>query len=102
MFGRDIVSETDITITLAEHLLGKLAPGHTYVIDHRVKGKGKCECGCGVQPNFGSTGIGMYIYSVVNSGFCLIFFTQLSVLKILPYFKIAWTWKCNVLDCSYF
>lgn len=39
MFGRDIVSETDITITLAEHLLGKLAPGHTYVIDHRVKEK---------------------------------------------------------------
>ena len=66
VFGRDIVSKTDITITLAEHLLGKLAPEHTYVIDHRVKGKGKCKCGCGVQPNFGSTGIGMCIYTQQN------------------------------------
>ena len=53
------VSETDITIALAEHLLGRLAPGQTYIIDDRVKGK--CGCGCGVEPEFGNTGIGLYI-----------------------------------------
>ena len=57
------VSETDITIALAEHLLGRLAPGHTYImIDDRVKGK--CICGCGVEPEFGKTGIGLYIHVV--------------------------------------
>ena len=56
------VSETDITIALAEHLLGRLAPGQTYFIDVRVKGK--CICGCGVEPEFGKTGIGLYIHVV--------------------------------------
>lgn len=59
---KKVNSETDITIALAEHLLGKLSPGKSYTIDSRVKKKGKCRCGfshCKSDPGFGSTGIGM-------------------------------------------
>lgn len=58
---KKVNSETDITIALAEHLLGKLSPGKSYTIDSRVKKKGKCRCGfshCKSDPGFGSTGIG--------------------------------------------
>ena len=54
-------SETEITVALAEHLLGKLSPGKSYTIDARVKRKGRCRCGfdhCKSEPLFGSTGIG--------------------------------------------
>lgn len=52
------ITETDLTIVLAEHLLGKLAPGGSYVIDANTKNKDKCKCGCGVYPAYESTGIG--------------------------------------------
>ena len=47
-----------MTVALAEHLLGKLAQGDTYIIDNRMKGKGPCQCGCGKEPTFSPTGIG--------------------------------------------
>jgi hypothetical protein len=62
-------SETDITIAIAEHLLGKLCPGQSYLIDSRVKRKGKCRCGlkhCKSDPTFGSTGIGMYMFHKIG------------------------------------
>ncbi|XP_061183614.1 uncharacterized protein LOC133191883 [Saccostrea echinata] len=52
------VTETDISITLAEHLLGKLAPEESYKIDNKARGKKNCRCGCKVTPVFGGTGIG--------------------------------------------
>lgn len=51
-------TETDISITLAEHLLGKLAPGESYTIDNKARGKKSCRCGCKVTPVFDGTGIG--------------------------------------------
>ena len=54
-------SKTAITVALAEHLLGKLAPGHSFIINDGSKNKENCKCGCDVAPNYGSTGIGMYI-----------------------------------------
>lgn len=54
-------SGTEIAVTLAEHLLGKLAPEKSYVVDEKLKRKGKCRCGykfCESDPMFGSTGIG--------------------------------------------
>lgn len=53
-------TETDITVGFTEHLLGRLAPGQSYIIDSTKKGK--CKCGCNVDPKFGSTGIGMIKY----------------------------------------
>ncbi|KAK3090913.1 hypothetical protein FSP39_015683 [Pinctada imbricata] len=58
---KKVYSETEITIALAEHLLGKLSPGKSYTIDSKVKKKGKCSCGfshCKSNPAFGGTGIG--------------------------------------------
>ncbi|XP_061197458.1 uncharacterized protein LOC133205635 [Saccostrea echinata] len=49
-------TDTDFTIAVAEHLLGKLAPGQSYHIDSR--GKEGNRCGCEVQPSYGNTGIG--------------------------------------------
>ncbi|XP_052680844.1 uncharacterized protein LOC128161572 [Crassostrea angulata] len=49
----------DITVAYAEHFLGKLAPGKSYIIDDEAEKKGlKCKCGYNVDPNLGSTGIG--------------------------------------------
>ena len=58
--------ESDMTIALAEHLLGRLAPGKSYVIDNRARGKKEEKCKCGLEhcigkPVFESTGIGMLI-----------------------------------------
>lgn len=47
-----------MTVALAEHLLGKLAPGESHIIDGKVKGNGLCQCGCNQKPNYSSTGIG--------------------------------------------
>nr|XP_022308362.1 uncharacterized protein LOC111114362 [Crassostrea virginica] len=52
-----------MTIALAEHLLGRLAPGKSYVIDNRARGKKEEKCKCGLEhcigkPVFESTGIG--------------------------------------------
>ena len=52
------VTETDITIALAEHLLGELAPGESYIVDDKVRGKYSCRCGCEVVPVFDATGVG--------------------------------------------
>ena len=54
-------SKTAITVALAEHLLGKLAPEQSFVINDDSKNKENCKCGCDVAPNYGSTGIGMCI-----------------------------------------
>lgn len=46
---------------MAEHLLGKLSPGKSYIIDSGIERKGKCGCGfdhCNSDPVFGSTGLG--------------------------------------------
>lgn len=62
-------SGTEIAVTLAEHLLGKLAPGKSYVVDEKVKRKGKCRRGyefCESDPMFGSTGIGMFCFEKFN------------------------------------
>nr|XP_022288113.1 uncharacterized protein LOC111100476 isoform X3 [Crassostrea virginica] len=73
---RKVNSDTDTTIALAEHLLGKLSPGKSYIIDSRVKRKGKCRCGfnhCKSDPVFGSTGIG---HEEVWHGFIDIIFSS--------------------------
>lgn len=57
--GKSTVTETDITISLAEHLLGKLAPGESYILDSKAKGKKSCRCGCKKEPTFSYTGIGI-------------------------------------------
>ena len=58
--------ESDMTIALAEHLLCRLAPGKSYVIDNRAQRKKEEKCKCGLEhcigkPVFESTGIGMLI-----------------------------------------
>lgn len=55
------ITKTDINIVFAEHLLGKLAPGGSYIIDANTKNKDTCRCGCGVYPSFESTGIGKHL-----------------------------------------
>lgn len=53
--------EMEITVALAEHLLGQLSPGQSYVIDSRFNSNGKCSCGedhCKASPKYGSNGIG--------------------------------------------
>ena len=55
-------SKTAITVALAEHLLGKLAPEQSFVINDHSKKKENCKFGCDVAPNYGSTGIGMYVH----------------------------------------
>ncbi|KAK3090966.1 hypothetical protein FSP39_016095 [Pinctada imbricata] len=51
-----------LAVALSEHLLGNLAPGHSFVIDKRTRGKTKkCKCGmedCKAKPVFRDTGIG--------------------------------------------
>lgn len=54
-------SETAMTVTLAEHLFKKLAPGQNYAIDNRTSGKNECACGsknCKHEKHFECTGIG--------------------------------------------
>ncbi|XP_062580626.1 uncharacterized protein LOC134242536 isoform X2 [Saccostrea cucullata] len=59
VFGESQVSETDMKIAVAEHLLGKISTGCTCIIDiNKLKDKGRCKCGCGMFPSFGYTGIG--------------------------------------------
>ncbi|XP_062597009.1 uncharacterized protein LOC134258459, partial [Saccostrea cucullata] len=59
VLGKNPFSKTDISVALAEHLLGKLSSDCTYVIDHKLAtGKGTCKCGCEKLPHFGNTGIG--------------------------------------------
>lgn len=64
-----------MTIALAEHLFGKLAPGQSYVIDNRVRGKKEkemCQCRldhCHGRPKFDCTGIGKW----TSSSHCIMF-----------------------------
>lgn len=56
--------EIEMTVALAEHLLGQLSPGQLYVIDSSFKSNGKCSCGednCKSSPKYGSNGIGKNI-----------------------------------------
>lgn len=81
-------SGTEIAVTLAEHLLGKLAPGKSYVVDEKVKRKGKCRCGyefCESDPMFGSTGIGMFSFKRIQSYFlytCLMSIFQSCIFQL--------------------
>ena len=59
VLNMDDASETDISVAFGEHLLGLLAPGKTYRVDGRSKGKRRCQCGCDAFPAFNNTGIGM-------------------------------------------
>ena len=64
-------SELDITVAIAEHLLGKLAPGKSYKIDDKSKGKHGCKCGlehCKKESKFGITGIGTCMFYLMSSG----------------------------------
>lgn len=59
--------EMEMTVALAEHLLGQLSPGQLYVIDSSFKSNGKCSCGedhCKSSPKYGSNGIGKNIYYI--------------------------------------
>ncbi|XP_078340413.1 uncharacterized protein LOC111109526 isoform X4 [Crassostrea virginica] len=58
VLNMDDASETDISVAFGEHLLGLLAPGKTYRVDGRSKGKRRCQCGCDAFPAFNNTGIG--------------------------------------------
>lgn len=56
--------EIEMTVALAEHLLGQLSPGQLYVIDSSFKSNGNCSCGednCKSNPKYGSNGIGKNI-----------------------------------------
>lgn len=55
---RKDLTEGEVAVTLTEHLLGKLAPGDSYVDDGNARGKGPCLCGCNKSPKYRSTGIG--------------------------------------------
>ncbi|XP_048740877.2 uncharacterized protein LOC125654832 [Ostrea edulis] len=52
--------ENEITVTLAEHLLGRLSPGQSYVINSRAKSRETCSCGEDHEnnPTYRNTGIG--------------------------------------------
>uniref|UniRef100_K1QJP2 Uncharacterized protein n=1 Tax=Magallana gigas TaxID=29159 RepID=K1QJP2_MAGGI len=55
---RKDLTEGEVAVTLTEHLLGKLAPGDSYVDDGKARGNGPCLCGCNESPKYRSTGIG--------------------------------------------
>lgn len=51
-----------MSVTLAEHLFKRLAPGESYVIDGNAPKQNCCACGsitCMNYPVFGNTNIGM-------------------------------------------
>lgn len=57
---REEIAEGKLSVTLAEHLFQKLAPGQGYMIDNNTKGKDHCSCGsCKQCPKSGNTYIGM-------------------------------------------
>ncbi|XP_062615123.1 uncharacterized protein LOC134276851 [Saccostrea cucullata] len=66
------VTETDITVCLAEHLIGRLAPRESCVLNSMLKGN-NCRCGCQKEPTFSPTGIG---HELVWHGFVDIIFSS--------------------------
>ncbi|XP_061163838.1 uncharacterized protein LOC133172986 [Saccostrea echinata] len=68
------VSDVEMTVALGEHLLGRLAPGQSCVINSKVNGKERCSCQldhCMKIAKFGNTGIG---HEAVWHGFVDIMF----------------------------
>lgn len=66
--------ECEMSVTLAEHLFKRLAPGESYVIDGNAHEKNRCACGSGTcinDPVFGNTNIGMIPFFSKNSIFIL-------------------------------
>lgn len=60
--GDESCQKNELTVALAEHLLGRLAPRQSYIIDSRAKRNGRCSYGekhCQKDPTYGSTGIGI-------------------------------------------
>lgn len=58
--NKENISEVEISVTLAEHLLKKLAPGQQYLVDNGASVK-PCSCGyaaCRSDPKTGNTDIG--------------------------------------------
>lgn len=47
-----------VTVAVGEHLLGKLAPGGSHIINENVKEMMSCQCGCNERPVYSYTGIG--------------------------------------------
>lgn len=58
---KEKIAEGKLSVTLAEHLFEKLAPGQDYMIDSKTKKKNCCSCGsCEEYPKAGNTDIGMH------------------------------------------
>ncbi|XP_062597490.1 uncharacterized protein LOC134258906 [Saccostrea cucullata] len=67
-------SDVDLTVALADHLLGRLAPGQSCVINSKINGKQQCSCQldhCMKTAKWGNTGIG---HEAVWHGFVDIMF----------------------------
>ena len=79
---------------LAEHLLGKLSPGGSYVIDKRSSRSGgedgdgdktgRCECLCDRKIPFGDTGIGKLKFehfhlNILDANFLTNLFSQCQI-----------------------
>ncbi|KAK3090154.1 hypothetical protein FSP39_009527 [Pinctada imbricata] len=68
--------DSDIAVALSEHLLARLAPGQSYVIDQRAQNRRRCSCGeihCQSHPTYGSNGIG---HEAVWHGFADVIFAS--------------------------
>lgn len=57
---RQKLTETDITILLAKHLLGKLSPGKSFLTVSNLKGGKECKYGYEKFTDFAPTGIGLF------------------------------------------
>lgn len=57
---RQKLTETDITILLAKHLLGKLCPGKSFLTVSNLKGGKECKYGYEKFTDFAPTGIGLF------------------------------------------
>lgn len=58
--------ESEMSVTLAEHLFKMLAPGESYVLDGIIPKSDQNRCACGTclnNPVFGNTNIGMIPFS---------------------------------------
>lgn len=81
--------EMEMTVALAEHLLGQLSPGQLYIIDSSFKSNGKCSCGedhCKSSPKYGSNGIGKNVYYIYSKILFLVSDIKLISPKLVPIF----------------